>query len=73
MLNTIIHPVGTVTSNLPVNAELPKQIRKPSCTMDKENAIICETPDFSVLPKRALLCWGFILTRGEGGKKIMEV
>lgn len=24
MLNTISHPVGTVTSNLPVSAELPK-------------------------------------------------
>lgn len=38
MLNTIIHAVGTVTSNLPMHAELPKQIRQLPCTTDEEES-----------------------------------
>lgn len=74
MLNALIHPVGTVTSNLPVSAELPKQIRHQSCTVDRKSPDFCDTYNFSVLPKGvALPCWGFILAGGEGGKKMIEV
>lgn len=43
MLNTVIHAVDTVTSHLPVSAELPKQIRQPSYPVDKEYSVIRET------------------------------
>ena len=50
-LSTLIHPVGTVASNLPVSAERPEQIRQPSCAVDGQSLVFCETSDFCILPR----------------------
>ena len=73
-LNTITHPVGTVISNLPVSAELPKQFRQPSALWPRKLQSSMR-PVTGPYFQRELPCFagGLFLAAGESGKKMIEV